>query len=485
MDREGAQDQDVVVVGASVAGLLAAAALARDGRRVTLLDRDDPPDGPVPRPGVPQGRQPHLLLHRGLRAIDALLPGFAAELRAAGGVPVDTGELAWLSPVGWAPLCPQLGILLATRPLIEHVLRVRVLALPGVRVVGGTRVTGLRRGGAGEPRWWVDTVPAGWSDGPADARADAGPADARPDAPDARGADLVVDASGRATRLPRWLDALGVPAASVEALDAHVGYSTVRVRVPRGRVVAPGVVILAAPGITGGLALPAEDDLWTVTGFGAGDLRPPRDLPALREFLGSVRDDSLARILAAGDVEGDVAAHRQTGNVRHHYERVSPWPDGLLVVGDALCAFNPVYGQGMTVAALMAQAVRDADGRGPLTAPGAAARVVRDCSRLAEGPWQLATSADRALLGEGPPSNPVARLMGRWIDELEMLSKHGDLRAQRTLARMFQLVGSPVSLFHPLLVAAAVRARVRGYGPLAPRPAVLRDEVGEAVGDGR
>ncbi|ADG73427.1 FAD dependent oxidoreductase [Cellulomonas flavigena DSM 20109] len=472
MDRTGAQDQDVVIVGASVAGLLTAAALARAGRRVTLLDRDDLPDAPEPRAGVPQGRQPHLLLHRGLRAIEELLPGFGARLRAAGAVPVDTGELAWLSPVGWAPSCPQLGILLATRPLIEHALRESVAPLPGVRVVGGVRVTGLRRGGAGEPRWWVDAVPAGWSDG-------------QEPTPEARGADVVVDASGRATRLPRWLAALEVPEAPVEALDAHVGYSTVRVRVPRGRVVAPGVVILAAPGLTGGLALPAEEDLWTVTGFGAGELRPPRDLPALREFLEGVRDDALARVLAAGEVDGDVAAHRQTGNVRHHYERVGPWPDGLLVVGDALCAFNPVYGQGMTVAAMMAQAVRDADARGPLTAPGAAGRLVRACSRVAEGPWQLATSADRALLGEGPPSNPVARLMGRWIDELERMSKHGDLRAQTTLARMFQLVGSPVSLFHPLLVTAAVRTRVRGYGPLAPRPAILREEVGAPVVDER
>lgn len=472
MDRQGAQDQDVVVVGASVAGLLTAAALARDGRRVTLLDRDDLPDLPVPRAGVPQGRQPHLLLHRGLRTIEELLPGLGAELRAAGAVPVDTGELAWLGAGGWAPPCRALGILLATRPLVEHVLRERVVRLPGVHVVGGTRVTGLRRGGAGDPRWWVDTVPAGWSDGPAQA-------------PEARGADLVVDTSGRASRLPRWLSALEVPEAAVEEVDAHVGYSTVLVRLPHEQVAARGVVVVAAPGLTGGLALPAEDGTWTVTGLGAGDQRPPRDLPALREFLGRVRDDSLARVLAAGEVDGYVAAHRQTGNVRHRYEHVTPWPDGLLVVGDALCALDPVYGQGMTVAAMMAHAVHDADARGPLTAPGEAGRVVRACARVAEPSWQMATSADRELLGEPPPSNPVATLLGRWIGALDRLSTHGDVRAQVALSRMFQLEGSLVNLFDPRLVGAVVQARVRGHGPPVPRPTVLRDEAGEAVGDGR
>ncbi|MCC2313975.1 NAD(P)/FAD-dependent oxidoreductase [Cellulomonas xiejunii] len=475
MDRRGAQDQDVVVVGASVAGLLTAAALARGGRRLTLLDRDDLPDTAEPRTGVPQGRQPHLLLHRGLRAIEALLPGFGADLRAAGAVRVDTGDLAWLGVLGWSPPCRQLEILLATRPLIEHVLRARVLGLPGVQVVGGTRATGLRRGDATGPRWRVDTEPAGWSDGPAGWSTE----------PDAWGADLVVDASGRASRLPRWLHALGLPDAPVEGLDAHVGYSTVRVRLPRERVAAKGVVILAAPGVIGGMALPAEDDVWTVTGFGAGARRPPRDLPGLREFLGHVRDDSLARVVAAGDVEGDVATHRQTGNQRHRYDRANPWPDGLLVVGDALCALNPVYGQGMTVAALMAQAVRAADERGPLTAPGAAARVVRECVEAGEAPWQMATGADRALLGLPGPRSPGAVLAGRWVGELERLSTHGDTAAQVTLARVYQLEGAPTTLFHPRLVRRWVRARLRGYGPPVPRPTVLRDDVSEPVGDGR
>ncbi|MBD7917445.1 FAD-dependent oxidoreductase [Cellulomonas sp. Sa3CUA2] len=476
MGEPGAGQEHVVVIGAGIAGVLTAAALAHDGRTVTVLDRDDLPDEPAPRPGVPQGRQPHLLLRRGLLAIEELLPGFGDELRAAGAVPVDTGDLAWLGAAGWSPPSRQLEVLLATRPLLEHLLRQRVLTSPGVRVVGSRRVCGLRRGGPGEPRWWVDAAPAGWSDGPAAAGADA--------APEAWPADLVVDASGRASRLPTWLAALGVPPADVEELDAHVGYATVRVRPPAGGVGSAGVVVL--PGRTGGggLALPTETGWWTVSGVGAGDHRPPRDLPGLRAYLAGARDDALARVAAAGPLDGDVATHRQTGNRRHRYDRVPGWPDGLLVVGDALCAFNPVYGQGITVAALDALALRRADAQGRLTGPGGAARGVRACARLAEVPWQMATSADRALAGLPASRAPMSVLAGRWIAELERMSTHGDTVAQAALSRIYQLVAPPTSMFHPRLVARWLRTRARGYGPPVPRPPVLPDVLPDVVPDG-
>ena len=480
MSVRGTPPRTVVVIGAAMAGLLAAAALARDGRTVTVLDRDDLPEIPAPRRGVPQGRQPHLLLHRGLRAVEDLLPGFTEELRAAGGVAVDTGDLAWLASSGWAPRARQLDVVLATRPLLEHLLRVRVAALPGVRVVGGARATGLRRGARDGPRWWVEV--AGDAGGTRDAAGHAWPA------------DLVVDASGRSSRLPVWLDVLGVAPAAVEEVDAQVGYATVRVRLPADRVGAAGVVVLQQRGHGGGLALPAEGGWWTVTAVGAGEQRPPRDLPGLRAFLAALPDDSLARIAAAGPLDGDVVTYRQTGNRRHRYDRVPRWPDGLVVVGDALCAFDPVYGQGITVAALEAHTLRDADGRGRLTAPGGAARAVRDSLRLGALPWQIATGEDRTLAGLPGPRSPVAALTGTWITELGRMSAHGDVVAQDALSRVYHLVAPPTTLFHPRLVGRALRTRLRGYGPAVPRPVVLPDDAprgdvppggaGHAVGHG-
>ena len=128
----------VVIIGASTTGLFAAAAAAGSGRSVTVLDRDDLPSEPVARPGVPQGRQPHVFLHRGLLAAEQLLPGFREDLLAVGAVAFDTAEMAWLGEQGWANRTSRAFEVLSTsRPLLETTLRRRVVELPDVQIVGG------------------------------------------------------------------------------------------------------------------------------------------------------------------------------------------------------------------------------------------------------------------------------------------------------------------------------------------------------------
>lgn len=436
----------MVIVGGSVAGMLAAAALAGPGRTITLLERDALPDGPEPRKGVPQGRQPHVFLHRGLLTIEELLPGFGGDLRAAGAVPLDTGHLAWLGESGWAPRAEQYGIASATRPLFEHVLRRRVLALPGVELRDRTTVSGLRRGWSGGPPWWVDT-----------------------EGGDAVRADLVIDASGRSSRLPHWLAALGAPAARTSQVDARVGYATTEVAVPAGTVAADGIVLLQTPDRSGGLALPVEGDRWLVCAVGSGARRPGREREAFVGSLAGLPDPALADLVGTSD--GDIAVHRQTGNVRHHYDQVRGWPAGLLVVGDALCSFNPVYGQGVTVAALEALALRDA-ARRPLHTQ----RLLRRFARLVDLPWQIATSEDLRYPAAGGRAPRFSALFSRWTRELGRLGAHGDVVAQASMARVYHLMGSPLLLVRPTLVARSLRARRRGYGEPTPRPRVLTSD---------
>ncbi len=453
---------DVVVVGGSLAGLLAAAALAAPGRTVTVVERDVVADAPTPRPGVPQGRQPHALLYRSLVAVEELLPGFGDDLRAAGGVPVDTGALAWLGELGWSPRAEQFPVLSASRPLIDHVVRTRVRGLPGVRTVDGARVTGLRRDGdgdgAGGPRWSVvlegrDVLPA----------------------------DLVVDASGRASRLPVWLDALGVPAAAVEQVDARIGYATRTLRLPVDAVGPAGVVIAQLPHEPGGIALPVEGGRWLVTAAGAGDRRPPRDPDAWRAFLGALRDPALAELVDAGELEGDVVVHRQTANVRHRYDRVPGWPGGLVVVGDALCAFDPVYGQGVAVAALEALELRDAARRDDLTTPRGARGFLRRAVRVGALPWAIATGEDLRLPTSEGRVPRVTALASAWTRELARLGTHGDTVAHTALAAVYHLMASPLTVYRPSLVARVLRARLRGYGPPVARPQVVRRATREAA----
>jgi hypothetical protein len=142
-----------------------------------------------------------------------------------------------------------------------------------------------------------------------------------------------------------------------------------------------------------------------------------------------------------------------------------------VAIGDALCAFNPVYGQGITVAACEALLLRDVLAGEP--APGYARRLHKQFAKVLSLPWSIATSEDLRYPTSTGKQSPPQAILGRWTRELGRLASHGDLRAQAVMHRVYHLMGSPALLFQPQLIAAAVRARRRGYGPACPRPASL------------
>ncbi len=430
----------VVVIGASLAGLLAAAATASRGAETFILERDHLPDGAEPRRGVPQGRQAHVLLHRGMLSVSALLPGLRDDLIAHGASVFDGGAMPWLGEYGWAPTwLSSFEMVSVTRPLLEHVVRSRVAALPGVRIVEDVRATALRRSGAG---WQVVA-----------------------DDSDSLDADVVIDASGRGSRMPHWLADLGVPMPEPEVVDAHLGYACRLYRTSGPAPLTTGVVIGATPANgRGGIALPVENNDWLIIGGGYGQHRPSRDPLEFAEYLAKLADPAIADLAARLEPISDIAVYRQTSNRRHRYGLVRSWPAGLLVVGDAACAFNPVYGQGMSVAAQQAVRLREHWGRPDLQ---------RRLDRVADFPWSVATSEDlRQPTCEGE-QNLAQRLATAWSAELARLAVAGDERAFRTFARVYHLMIEPQALFAPALVAEVARARVRGYGPSAPRPEVL------------
>ncbi|HEY6794701.1 MAG TPA: monooxygenase FAD-binding protein [Kineosporiaceae bacterium] len=441
------------MVGASLAGLFAAAAAHRAGCAVTVLERDELSDEAAVRSGVPQGPQPHVFLHRGLLAGEHLLPGLTEGLTAAGAVRLSTGWLPWLGEFGWSPLGDHgYDIHSASRPLLELVARRRLLALPGVELRTGQHVVRLRRG-PGPAGGWVLESASG----------------------QAVAADVVIEASGRSSRLPHRLADLGVRPASVRSLDARVGYAT---RVYEGD--GTGVVVQATPQAPrGGLALPIEGGRWLVSVVGFGTDRPPRDPAEFSAHLRSLRDPALADQAERWTPLGDVAVHRQTANVRHHYEDVPDWPAGLLAVGDALCAFNPVYGQGIAVAACQAELLVGGLAAGAALAADAAQtrRLQRSMAQLASFPWSVATGADVRFPHSGTPQTRSQAVLNAWASQVGALAAHGNLRAAATLSRTYHLIGSPWGLFHPALFAAAASGKVRGYPPPNPRPAVLAAAV--------
>jgi 2-polyprenyl-6-methoxyphenol hydroxylase-like FAD-dependent oxidoreductase len=430
----------VVVIGASLAGLLAAAAAAQSGARTMIIERDRLPDVPEPRKGVPQGRQAHVLLHRGLISAAALLPGLRDDLLAVGASAFNSGEMPWLGEYGWMPTwLPSYELVSVTRPLLEHVVRERVQALPLIEVREGVRATGLRRRDAG----WQVII----------------------DDRDEVAADVVIDASGRGSRMPHWMADLGVPVPEPEAVDAHLGYACRLYRATRPAPLTTGVVIAGTPQTSrGAIALPVENDDWLVIAGGYGVHRPTRDPDEFAAFLASLPDPAVADVAAALTPVSDIAVYRQTSNRRYHYGQLRGWPEGLLVIGDAACAFNPVYGQGMTVAAQQALLLRDRWGR-----PG----LQRLLDRVADFCWSVATSEDLRHPTSVGSQDRMQRIVAAWSAELTKLAVTGDRRASRTFADVYHLMAEPRALFHPALFATVARARLVGRGRPAPRPAVL------------
>jgi 2-polyprenyl-6-methoxyphenol hydroxylase-like FAD-dependent oxidoreductase len=444
-------ERGVVIIGASLAGLFAAAAAAAAGARAMIIERDVLPDGPVPRKGVPQDRQPHVLLHRGLLAAEELVPGIRENLLSHGAVPFDTGTWAWLGEYGWSPTwIPAYETVSATRPLLEHLVRERVRRLAGVTLYEGVRVTELRRSAR---HWQVVCENA-----------------------TTVATDLVIDASGRGSRLPQWLRELGIPVSEPLTVDARLGYACRTYRVVGEPPIEIAVVIAATPQ-TGraALAIPVEDGNWLVLAAGYGDRRPSRKAAEFDEFLAALPDPAIADLTQHLKPVGDIAIHRQTGNRRNRYGRSRTWPAGLVAVGDAYCAFNPVYGQGITVAACQALLIRDALKHDRTSAGRALAtrRLQRRIAATADLPWSVATTEDLRQPSSPGTQSPIQRLVGLWTGRLAQLAAHGDRSAYLAFARVYHLMATPALLYHPDVIVSVVRAALRGMPEAAPRPAAL------------
>jgi 2-polyprenyl-6-methoxyphenol hydroxylase-like FAD-dependent oxidoreductase len=463
-----AQEPDTghaVVVGASMAGLLAARVLAGHVDRVTVVDRDRLPDGAEQRRGVPQGRQVHVLLARGMAVLDRLFPGFRRDLEAAGAVSFRLpGDALVLSKAGWMDRrAPGWTMTSASRPLIEATLRRRLLELPGVIVLDDSEVTALDTSDDGRVVRGVSLRRVGSGD-------DSGFADA----------DLVVDASGRGSRTPHWLADLGYPEPERTQVDSHIAYASRLYRIPPGLSQDWHALMLMArpPGNprTGYLA-PIEGGRWIVTLMGAAGQHPPTDEAGFTSFLRQLSNPVIADTLAGAEPVSDIYAHRGTANRLVHYERMPRWPERFVVLGDAVCAFNPVYGQGITTAAIAAEALDDCLRAQRRRRPagdleGLARRFQRELARRNRDPWMLSTGEDlRYPTTTGMTAGRVLRAQHRYLDRVEVAATR-DPAVTEAYTRTFGMLERPTPLFRPRIVAAAVRA-----GRTAGRPATTTARV--------
>ncbi|WP_186777512.1 FAD-dependent oxidoreductase [Streptomyces salinarius] len=398
------QRPTAVVIGAGASGLFAAAALT-DFADVTVVERDRLPDGPEPRRGVPQARHAHLVWSGGVKAFDALVPGLTGDIVAGGGRLVHImGDMVSRAPNEvWFRRFTSTHHrnLVCSRDLLDFVLRQRVLADERITLRAETTVLGLE----------------------GDATAVTGVRIRTDGEESTLRADLIVDASGRGSRAPQWLTGLGAPSVTEREVNAGVAYATRLYRAPeatRGSGF-PLVNVQANPAKPpgrGGIVLPIEGDRWIVTLAGTRGGEPTDDPDAFVDFALNLGDPVIGELVKNLEPLGDISTTRATANRRRYYEQVKGWPDGFLVIGDAVAGYNPVYGHGLTVAAQCALAVRDTLRDTGLGHPGIARRLQRAAARPVAAAWDLAVGQDALYPGASDTRpNGAERLLARFVDK--------------------------------------------------------------------
>jgi 2-polyprenyl-6-methoxyphenol hydroxylase-like FAD-dependent oxidoreductase len=429
-----------VVLGASMAGLLAARVLADAYGQVTVIDRDHLPETPMHRRGVPHGRHIHALLARGQQALEELVPGLTAELVNDG---VPTGDMLadarlYLSGHRLRQLHTGLGLLCVSRPVLEGHMRARVRALPSVRFLDSCDVVGLATTPDGRRVTGARVL----------RRADGS-------AEELLGADLVVDASGRGSRAPVWLEALGYARPEAEQVRIGLGYATRTYRLPPDALQGDLAVVQAAtpqhPRAGAFQVLEGDRGMLTLAGI-LGD-HPPTDSDGFLAFARSLQFPDIYEAVRGGEPLDDPVGFRFPASVRHRYERLDRFPDGLLVMGDAVASFNPLYGQGMTVAALEALTLRRHLERGVEPRPR---RWFRDLARVVDVPWDMSAGGDLAFPGVQGHRTAKTRLANAYLARLHAAAAD-DAHLASAFVRVAGLVAPPRSLLGPGVALRVLR----------------------------
>ena len=451
-----------VVIGGSMAGLSAAAVLAPRFGSVVIVERDVVPDHPADRKGVPQGRHAHGLLPPGMIRLEGWFPGLIGELAAAGAPMLDIGSDALWFQDGYRRRFPT-GIRgpLASRALLEFHVRRRTLALANVTLRAGAGVTGLLTDDEGTQVTGVHL--ADGTELPA---------------------DLVVDASGRQGRSLRWLEELGYDAPPTTEIVIDVAYaSRIFHRDPDRHPGFEFALVLAGPP-TGrqGVAFPLEEDdhtgppsrggRWIVTLAGLHGERPPSDDPGFLAFARSLPSPEIAELVESSTPLGPIVTHRLRSNQRRHVERMRRVPGGLVLLGDAVCSFNPTYGQGMTTATLQAEALGQALDRVPTLDARLVKAFYKRAARAITPAWQLTTGADFALPATTGKKAPGTDLLNRFLPRVFRAAQVDETVCLRVI-EVTSLLRPPPALLTPAMLVRVFRASRRV--PASP-PAVVAAE---------
>ena len=390
-----------IVLGAGMAGLLTARVLADRYRQVLIIERDPIAEIGEARKGVPQGRHAHALLARGQQILEELFPGLQQELTDNGVLSCDlAGNLRWY--FNGAQLKQKDSGLLsvsATRPQLEGYVRQRVTSIPNVELRNLTVVNGLEHTADNSRVTGVRVTGVA--------------ADAEPEV---LAADLVVDATGRGSRSPAWLEEMGYERPVEEKVKIDLAYSTRLFKLGRDPYGTDlSINSVAHPGNPRGAFFARLDEdtaMLSLTGL-LGD-QPPRDDEGFLQYAKSLDAKEIYQTVKDSVPVDDAVTFHVPASVRRRYDHLTRFPDGFLVIGDGVCAFNPVYGQGMTVAAMEAVALAKHLDQGPARPLS----FLKELKPIVDVPWDISAGGDLAFRGVQGKRTLKGRMGNVYISKL-------------------------------------------------------------------
>ncbi|MCA0453572.1 MAG: FAD-dependent monooxygenase [Chloroflexi bacterium] len=432
--------QHAVVIGGSMTGMLTAQVLTHHYAKVTIIERDQLPDEAEIRDGAPQARHLHVLLAKGLEIVEKLLPGIEAEMVAHGATTQFWGrDTTMYMERGWMPSFEsEMKTHGISRVLLEWLVRKRIRANTKITIMERTVVKQLLTNDSRQQVTGVEIQPKGTM------------------TTSTIHADLVIDASGRGSNAAEWLTSFGYEQVTETVVNSFLGYATRRYKRPANFPAhLKMITIQSLPPVhlSGGVIMEVENGECLVTVAGVNKNYPPTDEAGFVEFVRTLLSPVIYDLIRDAEPLSKVYGYQRTENRIRHYERFTRWPDGFIVLGDAACAFNPIYGQGMTTGAM------EADDLGKLLdeykgrdQTGMAKAFQKRLAKLIETPWLMATSEDlRYPATEGAAPNWRIRLVQQYIQRIiAIMPDHPE--AADVFLHVMNLVQPPTQLFRPSLL---------------------------------